>query len=154
VRLRRGRENERLLEQASAAHEQILLAEALRVVAGIRLVDREHEQLAGRHRQVDVYADPAAQVAEVIAGCPPGLVANDLQHDPFAGGHLDQAAYPGARLLDHGRERLLDLFGWDANRIFPALVPLGQRPVAGEQLLEPLVRGREHGFVGVGRRTP
>ena len=33
----------------------------------------------------------------------------------------------------------------------PALVTLGQRPVAGEQLLEPLVRGGEDGFVGVGR---
>ena len=33
----------------------------------------------------------------------------------------------------------------------PALVALGQRPVAGEQLLELLVRGREDGFVGVGR---
>ena len=33
----------------------------------------------------------------------------------------------------------------------PALVALGQRPVAGEQSLEPLVRGREHGLVGAGR---
>ena len=33
----------------------------------------------------------------------------------------------------------------------PALLALGQRPVAGEQLLEPLVRGGEDGFVGVGR---
>ena len=33
----------------------------------------------------------------------------------------------------------------------PALVALGQRPVAGEQLLEPLVRGCEDGLVGVGR---
>jgi hypothetical protein len=30
-------------------------------------------------------------------------------------------------------------------------VALGQRPVAREQVLEPLVRGGEDGFVGVGR---
>ena len=32
--------------------------------------------------------------------------------------------------------------------MLPVLVTLGQSPLAGEQLLEPLVRGREHGFVG------
>ena len=37
------------------------------------------------------------------------------------------------------------------HRVLPALVALGQRPVAGEQLLELLVRGCEDGFVGVGR---
>ena len=35
--------------------------------------------------------------------------------------------------------------------MLPVLVTLGQRPLAGKQLLEPLVRGREHGFVGEGR---
>ena len=33
----------------------------------------------------------------------------------------------------------------------PALVTLGERPAAGEQLRQPLVRGREDRFVGVGR---
>jgi len=150
-RLRRGHEHQRLLEQPSAAHEQVLLAGALRVVAGIRLVDREPEQLDGRHRQIDVDGDPAAQVAEVVAGRQPGLVAHDLQHDAFAGRQLDQAARPRARLLDGRRHRALDLLGGHEDRVLPALVPLRQRPVAGEQLLEPLVRGCEEGFLGVGR---
>jgi sirohydrochlorin ferrochelatase len=33
-------------------------------VAGIRLVDREHEQLHGRHRQVDVDGEPDHLVAQ------------------------------------------------------------------------------------------
>ena len=93
-RLRRGHEHERLLEQPPAAHEHVLLAAALRVVAGIRLVDREPEQLDGRHREVDVDGDPAAQVAEVVVERQPGLVAHDLQDDSFAGRQLDQAARP------------------------------------------------------------
>ena len=44
-----GDEHQRLLEQPAAAHEQVLLAAALGMVAGIRLVDREHEQVEGRH---------------------------------------------------------------------------------------------------------
>ena len=89
-RLRRGHEHQRLLEQPSAAHEQVLLAAALGMVAGIGLVDREDEQLDGRHRQVDVDGDPAAQVAEVVAERHPGLVAHDLQDDAFAVRQLDQ----------------------------------------------------------------
>ena len=150
-RLRRRHEHQRLLEQPPAAHEQVLLAAALRVVAGIRLVHREDEQLDRRHRQVDVDCDPAAEVAEVVAERQPGLVAHDLQVDALAGRQVDEAARPGARLLDHRRHRALDLLGGHADRVLPALVPLGQRPVAREQLLEPLVRGREDGLVGVGR---
>ena len=150
-RLRRRHEHQRLLEQPSGAHEQVLLAAALRMMAGIRLVHREHEQVDGRQRQVDVDDDPAAQVAEVAAERPPGPVADDLQDDAFAIRECDQTARPRARLFDHRRHRALHLLGGHADRVLPALVPLGQRPVAREQLLEPLVRGREDGFVGVAR---
>ena len=109
------------------------------------------EQLEGRDREVDVDGDPAAQVAEVGAVRPPGLVAHDLEDDSFAGRQLDQVARPRARLLDDRRDRALDLLGGHEHRVSPALVPLGQRPIAGEQLLELLVRGCEDGFVGVGR---
>ena len=108
-RLRRRHEHQRLLEQSSAAHEQVLLAGALRVVAGVRLVDRELEQLEGRDRQVDVDGDPAAQVAEVVVERQPGLVAHDLQDDSFAVRQIDQVARPRARLRDHRRDRALDL---------------------------------------------
>ena len=109
------------------------------------------EQIEGRHREVDVDGDPAAQVAEVVVERQPGLVAHDLQDDSFAGRQLDQAARRLARLLDDSRHRALDLLGGNEDRVSPTLVTLGQRPVAGEQLLDLLVRGREDGFVGVGR---
>lgn len=62
-RLRRRYEHDRLLEQPTAPHEEVLLAAALCMVAGRRLMDRQAEQLDGRHREVDVDGDPAAEVA-------------------------------------------------------------------------------------------
>jgi hypothetical protein len=77
------------------------------------------------------------------------LVVHHLQGDPFAGRQLEQTTCPDARLLDRRCEGALDVLGRHPDRVFPALVPLGQRPVAGEQFLEPLVRGSEDGFVGI-----
>ena len=45
----------------------------------------------------------------------------------------------------------LDLLARHLDRVLPGLEALGQGPVARQQLLEPLVRGREDDFVGVGR---
>ena len=101
--------------------------------------------------RLDVHGDLAAQVAEVGAERHPGLVANDLQDDAFAVRQLDESTRPDARLVDDRRGRALDLLSWHADRLFPALVALGQRSLAGEQLLEPLVRRGEGGFVGMRR---
>ncbi len=150
-RLRRRHEHDRLLDQPPAAHEQLLLAAALDVVAGIRLVDREVEQLDGRHREVDVDRDPAAQVTQVLAERQPGLLANDLEDDALSVRELDQAARPRAGLLDDRPDDGLDLVGRDPYRAFPALVPLGERSVPGQEPLQPLVRGREDRLVGVRR---
>jgi hypothetical protein len=150
-RLRRRHQHQRLLEQPPPANEQVLLAGPLRVMAGIRLVDREDEQIHGRQRQIDVDGDSAAQVAEVDTEGPPWLVAHDLQGDALSLRQLEQATSPGARLLDDRRYQALGLVSGHEHRALRALVALGQRPVAGEQLLEPLVRGGEDGLVGEAR---
>jgi len=69
-RLRRRDEHKRLLEEAAAPHEHVLLATALGVMARVRLVDREPEEPERVRRQVDVHRDPAPQVAEVFAQKP------------------------------------------------------------------------------------
>jgi hypothetical protein len=114
-------------------------------------VQREHEQVDGRHREVDVDGDPAAQPAEVVAGGPPVLVVHDLEDDALAVREPEQSARPPARLLDDPDQHGLDPLGGDTDLVLPAVVALRQRPGAGEQLVEPLVRGREHGLVGVRR---
>jgi hypothetical protein len=119
-------------------------------MAGIGLVDRQHEQLDGRHREIDVDADLAAEVAEVLAEREPVLVAHDLELDSFVVRQLDQTTRPCTRLLDHRPDYALDVLGRNADRLVPALVTLRQRPVARKQLLESLVRRREDGFIGVG----
>ena len=121
------------------------------MVAGIRLVAREAQQLQGRHREIDVDGDAAAQAAEVFAERQPGLVAHDLHDNSFAVRQLDQATHPRARLPDDGRDRALDLLGRHKDRVSPALVTFGQRLVTGQQLRQSVVRGREDGFVGIGR---
>jgi hypothetical protein len=110
----------------------VLLAAALRVVAGIGLVERKDEELDGRQRQVDVDPDPAGQVAEVVARRPPGLVVHHLEDDVLSVRQLDEATGPGARLLDDSRDQALCPVGGHEARAFPARVALGQRPVAGE----------------------
>ena len=84
------------------------------MVTRIRLVHRDAQQLEGGDRQVDVDGDPAPEVSEVLAERQPGLVAHHLQDDSFACGELDQVGRLGARLLDHGCDRELDLPGRDA----------------------------------------
>ncbi len=113
------------------------------MVAGIPLVQGEAEQLDGGHRQVEVDGDAAARAAEVVAERKPGLVARDLQDDFFAVRQLDETTGSGARLGDDGRHRALDLLGRHDDRVLSALVTLGPRLVAWEQLGESLVRRRE-----------
>jgi hypothetical protein len=124
-RLGRRHEHQRLLEQPSTPDEQVLLAAALRVMAGIRLVDRQDEQLDGRHRQVAVDGDPAAQVAEVLAERQPRLVSDDLRDDAFAVRQIDEGTRLCSRLLDDGGDRPLDPLGGHADRVLPPLEALG-----------------------------
>jgi hypothetical protein len=150
-RLWRRHQHERLLQQPSAAYEQVVFGAALCVVTGIRLVAREMEQLDGRHREIDIDSDAAAQAAEVLGEREPGLVPHDLQDDAVVVRQLDQPTRPCGRLLDDGRDRALDLLGRHADRVSPALVTLGERLLAGQQLRQSLVRSREHRFIGMGR---
>jgi FPC/CPF motif-containing protein YcgG len=71
-------------------------------------VAREHEQLEGRHRQIDVDRDPAAEIAEVAAERPPRLVPDDLHDDSLAGRELDQAVRPRTRDVDDRSHSELD----------------------------------------------
>ena len=93
-RLGRRDEHQRLLEQAAAADERLLLAAALGVVAGIRLVDRKGQELDRGDGQVDVDRDPAPQAAEVLAEREPRLVVDDLDGDVLALRKLDESPRP------------------------------------------------------------
>jgi hypothetical protein len=103
------------------------------------------------HGQVDVDGDPAAQAAEVPAKRKPRLVADDLEDDVLAVRQIGDAAGPRPCLLDHSRNRALDGAGGHTARLLPALVPLGERPVAWDQPFELLVGRREDCFVRVCR---
>ena len=121
------------------------------MVARVRLVQGHPQQLQGRHREIDVDGDPAAKLAEVVAEGEPGLVTDDLQVDAFGVRQIEQAARPGACLGQHGRHRFRDALGGDVDRPLPALLTFRERPIAWEQLSEPLVRGREDVLAGVSR---
>src|SRR3954471_16735715 len=56
--------------------------------------------LVRRNRQTDVQGDVAAQVAEVLAGAQPRLVAQGLHDDPFVVGQRDETPRPRTRLVD------------------------------------------------------
>jgi hypothetical protein len=62
-----------------------------------------------------------------------------------------QVARLRTRLVDERRHDALDLLAGHADQLFPAPVPLIQRPVAREELGEAFVRGREDGFVRMRR---
>jgi hypothetical protein len=76
---------------------------------------------------------------------------HDLQDDVLGVRQIDELARPGASLLDRSRDGGLDPLGRDADRLLPARVPLRQRPLVREELLEPLVGGLEDRLVRVGR---
>jgi hypothetical protein len=67
------------------------------VVAGIRLVQGEAEQLEGGRQQVEVDGDAAAQAAGLVAERKPGPVSHDLQDDFFAVRQLDKTTGPTCR---------------------------------------------------------
>ena len=153
-RLRRRDEQDRLLEQPAAAHEQLLLAAALAVVTGVGLVDRDREHLEGGQREVDVDLDPAPQLAEVLAERHPRDVADDLDGDAFALGKRDEIGVRRRAVSIAAVIVASTLLRGNAHRALPPLEALRRRSRSGKQLLELLVRSREHGLVGVGGRTP
>jgi hypothetical protein len=150
-RLRRRREQDRLLDEAALSGEAMLLAAPLHVMARVRLVDRQHEELVRRHRQVDVDRDPAAPIAEVVAGRPPRAVVHGFDDDLLAGREVDQTDGPRACLVNHPLEQLGDALRGHEGRALPPVIPLRRRPVAGEETIEVRVRLGEDRFVRVRR---
>src|SRR5215204_471504 len=120
-------------------------------MARVGLVHRQPEELHGRHREVHVDRDRAAEVAEVFAEGPPRLVAHDLEVDSLAGGEVDEAPRLSACRLDDRSDRLLDALGGHEERVLPAPVALAERAVAGKHVLEALVGGGEDGLLGPAR---
>jgi hypothetical protein len=129
----------------------MVLDRALGGVAGVRLVQREDQQLDRGHRHGHVDRDAAAQVAEVRVVPEPRYVPDDLQLDALAVGQLDEIEALRPRLGDDRGDRGPDPVGGYPDRLLPAPVPRRQRPGAGQQRVEPLVRGGEDGLVGAGR---
>jgi len=105
-RLRRRDEHKRLLEEAAAPHEHVLLATALGVMARVRLVDREPEEPERVRRQVDVHRDPAPQVAEVFAQKPHLPAVVELVEEGLRVGD-ERARLDGLLRVDRGGE-----IGW------------------------------------------
>src|SRR6185503_17336747 len=150
-RLRRRDEHQRLLEQSEAADERLLLAAALGVVAGIRLVDRKGQELDRRAGQLAVDRDRAPQVAAVLAEREPRLVVDDLDGDILTLGKLDESPRLPARLLDDRLDRALDGVARHAHRLLPGPMSLSDGTGSGKQPVELVVRGREDRLVGAAR---
>jgi hypothetical protein len=149
--LRRGQEHDRLLEQASLAHEQLVLHAALDVVTGIGLVDHEPDQVDDRLWQVAVDRDPAAQVAGVPAVAHPRHVMDDLEVDSLPVRQVDERTRARAGGLDRLPRHLLDPLGRHERGAPEGVVALGERARARQQLLQPLVHLGERGLVGAAR---
>ena len=127
---------------------------ALRVVARVRLVDREPEQLEAEIGRSTLTSIRLRRSPRYSQNASQGTSCTISSDDALAVRQIDEGASVSARLLDRRPSPSLDLLGRDEHRLAPALVTLGQRPVAGEQLLELRVRGREHRLVGATGRTP
>jgi hypothetical protein len=94
----------------------------------------------------------ALEAAAVLAERHPRLVVDDLERHALSLGEPDGVAGPRAGCLDDGRQRGLEAVDGHAALLLPALVPVGQSALAGEELLQLCVgRGED---VLVGERRP
>src|SRR5438045_1081071 len=114
----------------------MVLGAALGMVAGIRLVGCQPQELRRGERKIDVDGDAAAQAAEVCTERQPWLVAHDRYESSLVLWQLDQAARPRTRLRDEASECALDQMRWHDDRGAPPRVTLSQRRVTGQQLRE------------------
>ena len=139
-RLRRRHELNRLLQEALIPDEQLLLDDVLGVMARVDLVRCERDEVGRGRLLVGVDDDAAAETAEVVVERPPGLVVHLLDDDLLARRQLDQRSHPGAQHSDDRTER------WDhslrRNGMFAAigLIALVERPAAGKEVFELVVR--------------
>ena len=135
-------EQDRRLQPALPVDQVGLLPGVLEVVARVGLVGDVWTSVRGADRQVRVDVDPraAAAVEPVVAA--PRLVGDERDPQVLAVGQPEQSrprvrgTAPTSQSTTAGRRST-----GISRRAIPGRQPLGQRPVAGQQLVEPR-RGR------------
>src|SRR5918999_2224227 len=142
-RLGRADEDDRLLEPPALADEQRLLADALGVVARIGLVRDQLAEERGRLGQVGANRDPAAQTAEVVVERRPRHLGDELDLNALALRQAELGRGHVAQVGDDGEQRVLQHVRGHRIALAPRLVALGERPRAGQNAVERLVRRRE-----------